>query len=271
MKPCLLRLPLITLLLLLSMLAVAQDDQESPLPLLRPRVQAWNAALNKADMTALGPLYADQVQAYGTTMSRAACMEGKRAWLAKNPGFKQELDGIFWVCTTPEGIQLSFTKTSGLPGKTKTVEAYLVFDRETLLILRESDLVTDANLAKKLKAQALPQGQHCFIATGDMFPEIAMPVTYELNYRLHIADGKVSGDGSYYSWAMRTMNELKISGSVLPDNSLSLTVQSFGPLYFDDEKDVTTWKEIRKYDGNRLIWAGGDESGYPEMESTDCE
>lgn len=271
MKPCLLRLPVFSLLLLLSLLAVAQDDPESPLPLLRPRVQAWNAALNKADITALGPLYADQVQAYGTTMSRAACLEGKKAWLAKNPGFKQELGADFWVCTTPEGIQLSFTKTSGLPGKTKSVEAYLVFDRETLLILRESDLVTDANLAKKLKAQALPQGQHCFISTGDVFPEIAVPTFYELSYQLQIADGKVSGGGSYYSWAMRTMNELKISGSVLPDNSLSLTVQSFGPLYFDDEKDVTTWKEIRKFDGNRLIWAGGDETEFREMETTDCE
>jgi hypothetical protein len=265
------RLPIFLILLALSASLQAQDEPASPLPVLRPLAQAWNDALSKADMSALLPLYAEEVNAYGRTMTQQACIEGKQAWLAKNAGYKQLLGEDFFVRTTPEGNELSFTKTTITAGKRKTFDAYLVFDRETNKIVRESDLSTDATLAKALKGNPLPQGTHCFIATGGVFPEIAVPTFYELHYKITIQGVKVTGEGSYYSWAMRSMNTLEISGTVLPDNSLNLTVTSFGPLYPDDENDKMTWKEVRKFDGDRLIWAGGTQTEYREMENTDCE
>lgn len=271
MKQTLLRLHLLFCLLLLASAMMAQDEDESPLPRLRPRAEAWNAALNRADMAALAPLYADQVEAYGRSMTRQECLDGKKAWLAKNAGYRQTLGEDFFVRGTAEGWELSFQKTTVQAGKTKTFDAYLVFDRETLAIVRESDLTTDATLAKNLKAKPFPQGRQCFNMTGDVFPEVAVPTFYDLSYDIKVQGTKVSGEGSYYSWGMRTMYSLELSGSVLPDNSLSLTVKCFGPLYPDEESDMRTWKEIRKFDGSQLIWAGGEETEFREMQLQDCE
>lgn len=258
-------------LLLGCLPALAQDEPESPLPLLLPRVQAWNAALNKADVAALAPLYAARVEAYGKSMDRQTCMDGKQAWLAKNVGYRQTLGEDFGVRTTAEGIELSFEKTTVLAGKSKTFDAYLVFDSESYEIVRESDLTTDATLAKNLKAKPLEQGKSCFLATGDIYPEIAVPTYYELAYTLTIEGTKIKGEGSYYSWAMRTMYTLEITGTVLPDNSLDLRIKSFGPMYPDDENDVRVYKEVRKFDGNQLIWSGGEASDCREMEGPGCE
>jgi hypothetical protein len=273
---CWMKLPnrrfwILWVLLLGCLPAVAQNEPESPLHLLLPRVQAWNAALNKADIAALAPLYAARVTAYGKSMDKQACLDGKQAWLAKNAGYKQTLGEDFGVRTTAEGIELSFQKTTVQAGKSKTFDAYLVFDSESHEIVRESDLTTDATLAKNLKAKPLPQGKNCFMATGDIYPEIAVPTYYQLAYTLTIAGTKVTGEGSYYSWAMRTMYTLEISGTVLADNSLDLQIKSFGPMYPDDENDVRVYKEVRKFDGNQLIWAGGEASECREMEGPDCE
>lgn len=258
-------------LLLLAVFAKAQDEEESPLPELKPLVEAWNTYINKSNTQDLHRLYAPKVNAYGKTVTSEACMASKKAWLDKNAGYKQTLDDDLQVRTVAEGIEVSFTKNTTLNGKTKAYKAYLVFDRETKLIVRESDLTTDTNLAKALQGKPLPSGTHCFIATGGIYPEVAVPTFYELVYQLELTGAKLKGQGSYYSWFSRSMYSLEIKGTILTDNSLNLEVTAFGPMYPDEENDKITWKEIRKFDGTTLIWAGGDENACREMQQTTCE
>lgn len=251
--------------------AYTQDDEpESPLVKLQPLTEAWNAAISTGKVEKLLPLYADAVDCYGKTSKKEDVIASKKAWLAKHPSYQQEVSAFF--LRESFGLyEVAFEKVLIENGKRQTVVGYLLFDPETNLIVGESDRSTDKVLAKRAIAIAPPQGETCYEVAGDIWPPIAEPTRYETVYKLKIEGSKISGEGSRYSWAMRTMYLLRIKGTVLPDNKLSLSIIMEGPMYEDDPNDKLEIKEVRKWDGKQLVWDSGDEPEYLRLEPVDCE
>lgn len=109
-------------------------------------VRAWDAALNRHDATALGPLYADKVSFYGQTTTRDALVQAKQRALAATPDYAQSLSDLR-LSNDPDGsVKATFTKRSGAKTAQRQVIASLRLQRagEGFLIASESDAATDA-------------------------------------------------------------------------------------------------------------------------------
>jgi hypothetical protein len=115
------------------------------------KVRAWNDALNRKDMAALGPMYnAKSIVFYGTAgTTRAAVVKAKTGYLAKHPDFSQKIADL-----SVTGGRVTFAKTSTVGGKTTTYAAYLDF--ENGLVSQEGDETTDKN-----REDAREAGENC--------------------------------------------------------------------------------------------------------------
>jgi hypothetical protein len=79
-------------------------------------VRAWNDALDRHELAKLEALYTNNVRFYGTMRSRTAVIALKRAALAKQPAFRQEIVGEISLARGSEGVvRASFMKQSGPP------------------------------------------------------------------------------------------------------------------------------------------------------------
>ena len=111
-------------------------------------VQAWNDATNAHDATKLSALYADDVELYGTVMTRAKAVAIKQAAFAKHD--RDDLDYL-----TISNDRAGFVKKSkAKDGKVITVSGYLVID-DSMKITAEGDMTTDANLVRKKSNQCV--------------------------------------------------------------------------------------------------------------------
>lgn len=93
-------------------------------------VEAWSDALNRHDVDALLPLYAEQVTFYGRPLRRAAVIELKRSALAAPTGFQQRIVGTIELERTTDGLQAAFLKRSGTGSTVSDVQAKLVLKIE---------------------------------------------------------------------------------------------------------------------------------------------
>lgn len=118
-------------------------------------VRNWNEALDRHDLEKLERLYGDEVYFYGLKRSKAQVMQAKRAALAKQPRFRQEIIGpIDFQKPLDDTVNANFTKKSGTGDKLLVIAAKLVLNRRgnDWVIVEESD-------EKSLREQdATPEG-----------------------------------------------------------------------------------------------------------------
>jgi len=111
----------------------------------------WNDAMNNRDYSLLEKLYDSTVKYYGKNYSREQCLEDKRKFFEKNPGFSQKVSGnttIEWVDSTT--YLVSFPKTVRFRGEEKDYPSYLKMriSNGNILICAESDVITDRIIEK---------------------------------------------------------------------------------------------------------------------------
>lgn len=104
-------------------------------------VQAWSAAINAHDAAALGALYADSIDLYGETVTRARAIAMKKAAFAWH--VRDDLDAI---AVTDSGRATFHKKSTQKGGKVIDVVGYL--DVRDGKIVAEGDTTTDKNLAR---------------------------------------------------------------------------------------------------------------------------
>jgi hypothetical protein len=107
--------------------------------------RAWNAAINAHDDKALGALYDDEVELYGSKVTRERAMAMKRAAFPKH--VRDDLDNV--EATGDERVSFH-KKSTSKGGGVVDVQGYLELVRRSvgLRIRTEGDLTTDTNLAR---------------------------------------------------------------------------------------------------------------------------
>lgn len=231
--------------------------------------KAWNAAITNHNPEELRAICAEFVYAYGKTVAKGELIQTKQNWLAKHPGYKQEIvDGRMEAVAleeddAPRTIEVRFKKKC-IEGSNKTVfDAYLRFEMENgeWKITTEGDVTTDMNMAKKSPCLRLSDGQYCLM--NEVFADVRetglghtgpIPITHDM--RLVIENGKVTeGFLNYYSGFMRILKEWKVqSGFQNAQNEVELRIQMLdpaeleptGPIYTLRLKPVNgeTWQVI---------------------------
>ncbi|HKO48665.1 MAG TPA: hypothetical protein VJV79_13130 [Polyangiaceae bacterium] len=107
-------------------------------------LNAWTAALNAADVTALAGLYADKVKFYGQSLTREEVLARKRKALAATPGFSQQVLGQPSYQDEDDSVRVGFQKRSGSPAALSDVRSTLVLVKSPRLAIREeTDAVTE--------------------------------------------------------------------------------------------------------------------------------
>ena len=99
-------------------------------------VQEWNKANSSKDIEALRQLFDDNVDFYGSSMSKNACIEKKESLFKKNADFYQQIYGDIDVENISETeVKCSFVKRVTMDGKT-----YKVKVKEFLFLIEFPDL-----------------------------------------------------------------------------------------------------------------------------------
>ncbi len=113
-------------------------------------IYQWNDAHAAKHQDDLKALFADQVQFYGTSLSRSEVLARKKQLLEQKSDFKQKLSSNIRVVEKDGHAHGSFVKEVTIEGKTKKYPSYLEFARVNgkWLIVTEGDAVTDKNLTK---------------------------------------------------------------------------------------------------------------------------
>lgn len=151
---------------------VAPSSASAPAPALPPALDsgaaassaaaaavlsAWTRALNERDLAALERLYADRVQFYGRSLTRAEVLTRKRQALAATPTFTQSVLGAPSLEPQGELTRITFHKRSGPKGKERDVFASLVLQAKAPgLIVEETDAVTEKRARPAATAESEP-------------------------------------------------------------------------------------------------------------------
>jgi len=123
-------------------------------------IRSWNKHINAHDITALQPLYYSKVVKYYTSFcDRTDVGNNLKSSFAKYPGFRQRITNVEIDITNSRIDFQKYVKTSAdVAEKMYPCYFYIIgrhsegddFDRYTAAwIIKESDKVTDANVAKK--------------------------------------------------------------------------------------------------------------------------
>ena len=111
-------------------------------------VRAWNDATNAHDATKLSALYADDLELYGTKVTRAKAVAIKNAAFAAH-----DRDTLYDLSVTKN--HATFHKGSHMKdGQTIWVDGYIDVDA-SMRIVSEGDTTTDENLERKREADCL--------------------------------------------------------------------------------------------------------------------
>lgn len=109
----------------------------------------WNEAHSSKNFEDLAPLYAEEVNFYGTVISRNNCLSKKRVMLKKHTDFSQTIGYDLGVTGYSSGvIRCDFVKTVYSNKKPAEYPTYLLLKEEhgTYMIVGESDRATDKRI-----------------------------------------------------------------------------------------------------------------------------
>ena len=119
-------------------------------------VEKWDIAHNIKDYDMLNEIYADTVFYYQSSYTLSKVIESKRGMLAKTPRFHQESVNVCLYSNEDGSYRLEFDKkvwTDYSVDEYKSYPSYLIvtYVDSSWKITTESDKITDANLAKRVK------------------------------------------------------------------------------------------------------------------------
>lgn len=217
-------------------------------------LKKWNRAISEHQPSDLESLYADEVSYYARKSSKQAVLTQKSDWLKKHPSYKQELGftDVYYDDRDTMGVEFvaQFTKICSENKKKTEVESYLYFRKfgNEWKIVRETDAVTEVNVARKKPVVDLPEGKYEYYIgqwsdTRDI-PQFAHDqVSYNASLDLTIKDGRITGLYDYYSGTARSRTYYWVESGKIENGILELTM-----IYseFDDPKP-------EDFDGGELI------------------
>ena len=134
----------------------SQWDWDTGKEVARAVVQQWDDAHNGQDYEAFRSLYAGEVAYYGQRWTGEECVGDKRKLLGRYAVFSQRSDNFRFEAEAGGRVKVSFDKHVRFDGEEKTFPSYLVIglsEEGKWIIERESDEITDRNLAKRRKGQ----------------------------------------------------------------------------------------------------------------------
>jgi hypothetical protein len=116
--------------------------------------EEWNQAHSMENINEFYQLFDNTVLFYGSRLSREECIAKKQSLLHKYAYFKQEILEDDFAVEELDGYyeyKSTFVKRVTVNGKTTDYPSYLIFKKKNnnFVIIAESDLATDKNLAKK--------------------------------------------------------------------------------------------------------------------------
>lgn len=129
-----------------------ETEEESENSEIREVVNKWNKSLNLRDEKLSMEVYAPEVVFYSQRMTSKECSEKRIDLATSDPTWQQEIiSDISLDYLDNNTVQASFTKQSNSKKGTHTYPAYLVLKKidGKWLITKESDKLTDKNIAKK--------------------------------------------------------------------------------------------------------------------------
>lgn len=195
-----------------------QAAYPDPYESLREFTQQWTQAINDRDSMLLLSCYAAEV-AYYTQSSKEAevVVQGKLAWLAKHPDFKQKIDfdDFSIALTTKEDIFfVEFTKQSITDGKTSIANGILEIRQtnNSFLIIKETDRASIASHAKQQTAIKTPKNRSYESKYFYLRDSIAVGKAYEREQiDLKIYDSlPLTGRLGFYSTSSRSWTNYEL-------------------------------------------------------------
>ena len=203
--------------MLIGLIAISCDitkEKTSEKEMIIERSEKWNSLINRESLDSLSDFYASQVLIYGKKKSRQMVLQEKAEYLSSHPSYKQTIHGIQVDSIGKQRYKFSFNKTYSSKGENpNAVQAYLVFvkDGNAWRIEKESDLITEKNLAKRKEREERWEMDREVVATGTLSVERATipPGTYDYyivelpsSHKIYYPKGKEAeyledfGDGS---------------------------------------------------------------------------
>lgn len=122
----------------------------------RAVLSEWTRALNDRDFAVLERLYAERVQFYGRSSTRAEVLLRKRQALAATPTFTQSVLGAPSVEQQGEVTRVTFHKRSGPKGRERDVFASLMVQTGPPALISEE---TDAVTQQRARPAVLPDSE----------------------------------------------------------------------------------------------------------------
>jgi hypothetical protein len=129
----------------------AAEREESIRSELKSLSNSWNQSLSQKDIGQIADIYDSEILYYGLKIERNDVMNRQLAFFKKHPDFFQQIHGEISVEKMNDSLyKCSFIKRVNYNQKTNDYPAYLIFSKRmgAWKLSTESDLVTDANLAK---------------------------------------------------------------------------------------------------------------------------
>lgn len=117
------------------------------------KLKAWNEGLNHHSTSWVDHVYSDVAFYYSDCMERNDIKQNFNSFFKKYPDYYQYIDDVKVDVVNENHVEIRFSKhVITAPGaEVKTYPSYLVFDYmdDMVSVKKESDDVTDANLAKR--------------------------------------------------------------------------------------------------------------------------
>lgn len=244
----------------------------------------WNQAISKHKPENLENLYADEVIYYGKKSNKQAIVNQKSDWLKKHTSYKQELgytdiyyydNEVYIYKIGPKQFELvaEFTKICIENQKKTEVISYLYFRKfgKEWKIVRETDVITEINLAKKKPVLNLPEGERRYYVgqwsdTRDVPGFAHDQVPYESSLNFTVADNGITGVYHWYSGTARSRTFYLIKSGKIANGILELEVifsvmDDPAPEDFDEDEPTETWR-FKILENNQLFCLSKDSPSY---------
>ncbi len=246
--------------------AVSEDTKDEPntenvfrrYDAVKTVLKKWNQAISGHRTSDLENLYADEVSYYSKKSNKQAILAQKSEWLKKHPSYKQELGytDVYYDDTDTLEVEFvaQFTKICIQNKKKTEVESYLYFRKfgKEWKIVRETDALTEVNVARKKPVVNLPEGKYGYYIgqwsdTRDI-PQFAHDqVPYSTSLDFTIGAGGISGVYEYYSGTARSRTCYFVKSGMVENGILELKViysqvDDPSPEDFNGGEETETWR-----------------------------
>lgn len=132
--------------------SVATIEKVSDEDIILSLVKEWDKAINDCDYEGQKELYAPYVFFYTVVLSADDAVRNRKNMMSKQIDYLQYIKGTSTITRLEDGkVKVTFTKYTTANGEGRDYPSYLIFSKinGNWKIIKESDEVTDANVARK--------------------------------------------------------------------------------------------------------------------------